>query len=240
MSSFSNVLWVSTCQSLKRFDLPLLYYFAQYVDVNVWEFQQNLDEASYLQAPVELLYDYLKFHDTPVHLIGHGINGVVGLMLAREYPQYVRSLTLIAVDFEPGNTWHAYYYRRRQLFDASFEEVLFYTVLSLFGSQLPYTLHQLANFLYTALEETPSTHSILNIMQLPPGGADVPLMICGSRNDVVVPEPKLREWLTCYKQGDSFLEYSSGNHFFHYFYAQEIGREILNFWENHHPEMFKK
>lgn len=109
MSDFFDVLWLTTSPSLKYFDRPLIRYIAEHINIAQWEYIQSLDEGSTIDKAVELLYVYLKQRDSPIHLIGHGISGVVGLIFARRYPQLAKSLTLLAVGAKPAMTWHSHY-----------------------------------------------------------------------------------------------------------------------------------
>jgi len=75
ISSQDSLLWVSASPSLKYFDLPLLKILNEKYAVARWEYQQSSDEASSLVEAVNLLVDYLKQSDRPIHLAGHGISG---------------------------------------------------------------------------------------------------------------------------------------------------------------------
>jgi pimeloyl-ACP methyl ester carboxylesterase len=239
MSNSFDVLWLSTSPSLRSFDVPLISYLSSYVKMAFWEYNQTLDEASCIETAIALLYEFLKTRTEPVHLIGHGISGVVALMFARQYPNRVHTLTLLGVGCQPAATWHTYYYTRRQLLDASRQEVMTHTIRVLFGNRLPDTTHQLVIALNIDLDRSPSTHSLLNTMTLPKGGVHSPLMICGSKNDAIVTETDLDEWITWLKPGDLIWKCPAGYHFFHYFHHKQTGQEIIRFWQSHYPNITK-
>jgi pimeloyl-ACP methyl ester carboxylesterase len=231
MSDKFDVLWLSASPSLKHFDIPLLQYLSKYKKVAQWKYSQTKDEAGSLDEAVMLVYECLKHCDAPVHLIGHGISGAIALIFARRYPKRVRSLTLLAVATQPAMTWHTHYYVQRQLYTISQERVLATQVCNLFGSQRPYSLIRLVNALSRDLEESPSLHSLFQLTNLPRGGVSMPLMVCGSNTDSVVPPPALHEWQNWFKSEDKLWECPDGYHFFHYFYPQLLGEEILSFWQ---------
>ncbi|NJL09423.1 MAG: hypothetical protein HC908_01960 [Calothrix sp. SM1_7_51] len=124
MFDLFDVLWLSTSPSLKHFDKPLINYLSEQTNIAQWEYIQSLDEGSSIYKAVALLYDYLQHQKEPVHLVGHGISGVVGLVFAQRYPYLVASLTLLAVGAKPAVTWHSHYYMQRQILPASREQVL--------------------------------------------------------------------------------------------------------------------
>lgn len=240
MSYSFDVLWLSASPSLKYFDQPLLRNLSKYLNVARWEYRQTKDEASSIDKAVALLSDCLKSCDRPVHLVGHGISGIVGLMFARQYPQQVQSLTLLAVAAQPATTWHTHYYIQRQLLPITREQVLVNTVRSLFGNKHDYSTKKLAAALERDLEESPSVHSLFRLADLPKGDVSVPLMVCGSQTDPVVHPPVLHEWLTWLKPEDKIWECPAGYHFFHHFYPQLVGKQILHFWQLHHPQLLSK
>jgi pimeloyl-ACP methyl ester carboxylesterase len=233
MSDLLDVVWLNTSSALKRFDQPLLQYLSRYRNIAQWEYQQTRDEGSSVDEAVLLLGDFLDFCPDPVHLAGHGISGAIALSYARRYPQKVRSLTLLAVASQPANTWHAHYYLQRQMFSISREQVLANTVRSLFGKQPAHTTKRLITVLDKDLEQSPSPHSLFKLMYLPKGGVSMPMMVCGSKTDSVVNPPALHDWRNWFKPEDRLWEFPQGYHFFHYFHPQQVGEQILKFWEDH-------
>jgi pimeloyl-ACP methyl ester carboxylesterase len=240
MPNSFDVLWLSASPSLKRFNKPVLRYLSQHIKIAVWEYNQTEDEASSIDQAVTLLYEYLSSCEHPLHLVGHGISGVLGLMFARKYPKYVSSLTLLGVAAQPAETWHAHYYVQRLLLATSREQVLANNVRSLFGNQPISTVKELVKALDKDLEKSPCMHSLCRIVNLPRGGVSMPLMVCGSTSDPIVAPPALHEWTAYLKKEDTIWECPTGNHFFHYFNSQEVGNQILNFWQYHQPKLLKE
>ena len=232
MSNSFDVLWLNVSPSLKCFDQPLLRYLAGQVNIARWEYYQTLDEPSSLKKAVTLLSDYLKERDRPVHLIGHGMGGVLGLIYARRYPKRVQSLALLAVASQPAATWQAHYYVQRQLLPCSRQRILAQTVRSLFGSQLPYPAKDLVRALARDLEASPSPHSLFKLVNLLTGGVSMPLMVCGCKTDPVVDPISLAGWLPWLKQEDYLWECPEGRHFFHFFHPQQVAEQILDFWQS--------
>lgn len=115
VSSSPDILWLNTSPSLQCFDRPLLRYLCRQGLVGKWEYRQSQDEPCSLDIALVLLHDYLKSQNQPVHLIGHSTAGLLGLLYARQHPERVRSLTLLAVGANPAVDWQAHYYIQRQL-----------------------------------------------------------------------------------------------------------------------------
>lgn len=233
-----RVVWLNASPSLKLFDRPIIDQLSQSVEVERWQYRHSLDQGSSIDLAVEQLRDYLKGNS--VHLIGHGLSGIVGLQFARQYPNQARSMTLLGVSSKPATTWQAHYYVQRQLLPCSQTQLLVQTIRNIFGKQLSAMLpfesrfgliDRLVSMFERDLEEAPALHSLFEVKSLPQGGVDVPLLICGSKTDPVVNLPALRDWQRWLKAIDQLWICESGSHFFHYFYAQPVAQEILNFWQ---------
>ncbi|MBD2253867.1 alpha/beta fold hydrolase [Nostoc parmelioides] len=234
MSNDIDIVWVSSSHVLQRFDKPLLQYLSQSVTVAQWEYIADQDEGSSIDEAVESLDEYLSQCSDPVNLAGHGAGGAIALTYARRYPEKVRSLILLAVAPQPANTWHAHYYLQRQLFTISREQILAISVRNLFGEQPHNTTKKLMAVLVRDLEQFPLSHSLFKLVHLPPGGVDIPMMVCGSKNDPVVNLSALQDWLNWSKPEDHLWECPKGYHFFHYFYPQTVGAQMLSFWQQYH------
>ena len=232
MSSAPDILWLSCSPSLKRFDQPLLQLLAKPITVAQWVYSQTLDEASSLSTAIALLHDYLKHRRQPIHLIGHGMGGVIGLLYARQHPERVRSLTLLAVAAQPAATWHAHYYVQRQLLPCGRQQILAQTVRSLFGNPLPYSVKDLAIALAKDLETSPTPHSLLQLGSLPKGGVAMPMLICGSQNDPIADPGAIEDWHCFLKSSDRIRQCDQGHHFFHYFHADRVAAEVLSFYQS--------
>jgi pimeloyl-ACP methyl ester carboxylesterase len=235
MSLSPNVLWLSASPSLQCFDRPLLNFLFGQVDIVHWQYFQEKDEGSSLDMAVELLHEYLTLSCNSVHLVGHGISGVIGLLYARRYPEQVRSLTLLAVAAQPALTWHTHYYVQRHLSHCSRYQLLATQVKRLFGARSPYPAKDLVRALARDLEEAPCLHSLFKLVDLPKGGVLVPLMVCSSKDDPVVHSSTLNEWQNWTKPEDIFWECPSGHHFFHYYHPRQVGENMLQFWQKNSP-----
>ncbi|UKP00186.1 alpha/beta fold hydrolase [Nostoc sp. UHCC 0870] len=240
MSDDIDVLWISSSSVLQRFDKPLLQYISQYVNVAQWEYRHGKDEGGSIDEAVGLLEEYLSQYSQPVHLAGHGAGGAIALTLARWYPEKVRSLSLLAVASQPANTWHVHYYLQRQAFSMSREQVLASSVRHLFGEQPHNTTKKLMAVLDRDLEQSPLLHSLFKLTKLPKGGVSMPMMVCGSKNDPIVNSQVLKDWLKGFKAEDNLWECPKGHHFFHYFYPQQVGEELLSFWQPYHLKSIPK
>ena len=96
-SSVTAPVWINANPSFKYFDGRIIRYLCQQVPIAYWEYHQELDEASSLDVALTLLHDYLKSKSQPIDLVGHGTGGLLGLLYSRQYPQRVKSLTLLGV-----------------------------------------------------------------------------------------------------------------------------------------------
>jgi pimeloyl-ACP methyl ester carboxylesterase len=240
--SYSNApVWINANPSFKRFDGRIIRYLSRHLPLAYWEYSQTQDEACSLQIAMTLLHDYLKSLSEPVSLIGHGTGGLVGLLYARKYPHKVKSLTLLGVGANPAIDWQAHYYALRKLLSCSQEFILARMVQILFGYQQNRVHTQdLIAILGQDLITSPSPHSLFQHYQIEPGGVSMPLMICGSDNDSVVDSLALHKWLDYLKPGDEIWTHPNGHHFFHYFFPEAVGKQILEFWQQFDRQLNNK
>lgn len=230
MSKLPDVLWLNTSPSLQCFDQPLLRYLSTQVSIARWEYYQSQDEASSLNVAGQLLHEYLQSHAQPVHLIGHSTGGLLGLLYARQYPDKVKSLTLLAVGVDAAVDWQAHYYIHRQFL--SRQKILNAMVYNLFGYHDESTVKGLMNILERDLNCSLSPHSLFQKLSIPPGKVSVPLIVCGSSDDIVVEPDTLQGWQPWLKESDRLWACPEGKHFFHFFQPQLVGEQILNFWQS--------
>ena len=130
-----DVVWVSGSPSLRCLSTPLIEKLLKYTNISGWEYVQLLDDSACIDTAVQLLHSYLKTKNNPVNLVGHGVGGTIALMLARQYPQFVNSLTLLSVAAQPAKTWHVNYYQQRQIYTLSQKEALLGTLNHIFRDQ---------------------------------------------------------------------------------------------------------
>ena len=232
MSKLFNALWVNTSKSLQRFDQPLQQYLRRHTAIAQWQYSQTQDEPSSLDEAVRLLHDYLQSCDEPKHLAGHGTGGLVALLCAHRYPERVKSLTLLSVSPQLGLDWIAHYYFHLQLLTCNRQQVFMHVVRDLFGDQRPSIAKALAKRLQQDLDHSPSPNSLLSTIELPQGGVPVPMMVCGSRDDLVIDSHELQAWYPWLKDCDRLWQCLNGRHFFHYFHPQIVGDQILDFWNS--------
>ncbi len=232
MSLMPDALWLNVSPALRGFDRPLLKLLAQSYQVAEWQYSQSLDEPLCLDTAITLLHDYLKHGDRPVHLLGHGTSGLVGLLYARRFPHRVRSLTLLSVGVYPAVDWQAHYYAQLQLLQCPREFILTQMVYSLIGYQSRPIAREFVQRLKHDLDTSLSPHSLYHRLHVSPGGVDVPLLVCASDNDIVV-DPHQREGWSChFKEGDRLWSYPDGRYFFHYFHPHATRQAIVSFWQS--------
>ena len=103
---------------------------------------------------------------------------------------------------------------------------------NLFCYQDKYATQDLVKILEQDLDNSVSPHSLFQRVSVPPGGVPMPLMICGSKDDIFVNSNELLGWQAWLKEGDRLWSCPQGLHFFHYFHPQQVGRIILKFWRS--------
>ena len=233
----NKVIWVSASPSLKCFHRRLLNNLSKVAEIEFWEYYQTLDEGSSIDAGVDLLREYLSNSDRSVHLIGHGIGGVIALSYARKYPAKVSSLTLLSVAVQPAIDWHSYYYARLRSLPSSRECILKSIASNLFPSTCASHIHGLVERLERDLVEAPSNHSLFRLDILAEGGVEMPLMVCGSQDDPVITSPALYGWNSYLKSVDTTWRSTTGSHFFHHFHSDLTGYQIQQFWQKLEPEL---
>lgn len=231
MSQFVNALWLNVNPPFQGFDRPLLKHLAQQAVIAQWEHTQTLDEPLSLDTALVLLHDYLKHRDRPIHLLGHSTGGLLGLLYARQYPERVRSLTLLSVGVNPAVDWQAHYYAQRRLLPCSQYRLLRQMVYGLLGSPPKDRIESLIALLEQDLYQSLSPHTLARTTSLLPISVEVPLLVCGSVDDVVIDPNQLRSWQSHFQHSASRLWVcSGGRYFFHYFYPQQVGDQITQFW----------
>jgi len=233
MTKLPNVLWLNVSPSFKCFDRPLLHHLAQQETIAQWEYCQTPDEPSSFEVALTLLHDYVKCCDHPLHLVGHGTSGLLGLLYAQRYPERVRSLTLFSVGVQPAIDWKTHYYNHRRLLPCSRQKILQRMVCDLFGCTPLPQAKSLIKLLEQDLDQSLSLHHLFRQVDLPPIQVNVPLLVCGSVDDVILDPNHLRNWQSHFSQSTSRLWICpGGRYFFHYFYPQQVGEEMLSFWRS--------
>jgi pimeloyl-ACP methyl ester carboxylesterase len=230
--STPQVLWLNTSPSLQRFDQPLLRYISKSITTSRWEYHQTQDEPCCFNAALTLLHDYLKDCDYPVHLAGHGTGGLLGLLYARKYPEYVSSLSLLSVGVHPAVDWQAHYYVHRQLLTCSRDAILTQMATHLFGQQKQFAMGKLRRLLKQDLDHALSPHTLFRRVSIPTGNVAVPLMVCGGEDDIVIDPNHLQGWRDHFKSGDRLWVCPDSGYFFHCFQPEAVGQQLLEFWDS--------
>lgn len=69
-------------------------------------------------------------------------------------------------------------------------------------------------------------------LSVPTCPVPVPVMVCGSIDDIIVEPDALQGWQPYLIEGDRLWSCPWGRHFFHFFQPQLVGEQILNFWQS--------
>ncbi|MFM7601306.1 MAG: alpha/beta fold hydrolase [Pseudanabaena sp.] len=232
-STTPQVIGLCTSQSLRRFDLQLLRSLSRQYAIAQWEYCQNPDEPIDLNLAITSLHEYIQTCDDKVHLVGHGIAGLVGWLYAKQYPEQVRSLTLLSVGVNLATSWHSHYYEQRQLISCSRETMLMRTAFYLFGYRDQEMLHWLANLLKQDLDNSLIPHSLYAPTYIAPTPISVPMLVCGALDDYVTGgENAYQKWRSYLKDSDQLWLSEQGKHFFHYSQWQSVSKQIRSFWNS--------
>ncbi|MEM9818684.1 MAG: alpha/beta hydrolase [Cyanobacteria bacterium P01_D01_bin.6] len=224
-------LWLSANPGLKQFDWPLLKRLNHQVEVHSWDYSQSPDEPCDLVGAIALLHDYMQGLSRPIHLLGHSLSGILALMYARQYPEYVQSLTLLSVGAEPQVSWHSHYYVLRNLLHCDRTIVLRQMVRLLFGACPPIQATHLVKILGHVLDKELAPHSLTSHEGLVAGGVRVPLLVCHGEQDVILDPNSQIQWNPFLKPGDHRWQCPEGRHFFHHEYPKLTSQKILDFWQ---------
>lgn len=239
MNNAPHMLWLSVSQFLKCFDQRLLARLVKVGPVRRWEYLHTADEPCCIDAMIAALHDHIESRvaleqrsgcpDSKVHLLGHGVSGILALLYARRYPEYIASLTLLSVCETPATNWQAHYYARRLQLPCSREIILAHLVQMLMGSQPLRVTKALSKLLAQDLDGSLTLHSLAHHVHVRSGAVEVPLLICNGQGDPIVgrQQQAWRKWL---KAEDELWLCPDGRYFFHFHYAEKtaqiIGRHI--------------
>lgn len=228
-----DALWLNVSPALQGFDRPLLKYLSQHSAIALWQYSQTWDEPNSLEVALELLHDHLKDCSRPIHLLGHSTAGLLGLLYAQRYPEYVQSLTLLAVGVHPAVDWQMHYYAQRRLLPCDQQTILQQMVYGLLGCPPKDTAETVVRLLEQDLYQSLSPHHLLRSVNLSPIPVTVPLLVCGSVDDIVIDPNQLRAWQEHFNPAISRLWVCpGGRYFFHYFYPQQVSEQIVGFWNS--------
>ncbi len=236
----SDKLWLSVSPHLKCFDQRLLSQLVKRTIIQRWEYSQTLDEPCSIDAVVDALHDYLSQRDRQIHLIGHGVSGIVGLIYARRHPERVASLTLLSVGALPAVNWQAHYYALRQLLPCSREIILGQMTRLLFGQQSIGFTKALAQLLARDLDSNLTLHSLAHHTEVSSGGVAVPLLVCTGAIDSIVCTQKQMLWHDWMKPTDRLWICPEGNHFFHFYHFKAVAEVISEHWHAPHPNAARR
>lgn len=231
MVNSADALWLSVNPSLSQFDQRLCRQLNRQVQVECWSYHQTADEPCCLQVALGLLWEHMD-QQPPLHLIGHGLSGVLGLLYSRLRPERVASLTLLSVAADPAVDWPAHYYVLRQFLPCDREAILIQMGRLLFGyqgqAQAAAQAAQLARVLDTEL----ASHSLAQRSCFIQGGITPPLLACFGEQDAVVDLKSQEQWRPWLKPSDRLWRCPKGRHFFHHEQPQLVGQQILDFWQH--------
>ena len=226
-----QALWINVNPSLNQFDQRLCRLLSRQFDIQCWSYQQTADDPCCIETVLSLLDKFLCDQTEPIHIIGHGISGIIALLYTRRQPSRVKSLTLLSVGENPSLSWHSHYYSMRNCLPCNRQEVLHQMAKMLFGSQTRNKTEALIQRLIKSLDTELSPHSLAHFHDFFPGGVKVPLLVCNGACDTVVDPKAHRSWQYWLGSCDRLWRCYQGRHFFHYTHPHETQRIITDFWQ---------
>lgn len=224
-------LWLCVNPHLQCFDQSLCNQLNLQKNVSNWPYEQSLDDPCCIETALMSLHQHIQQYPQPLHLLGHGLSGAVGLLYTRMYPEKVKSLTLLSVGVNPSVGWHAHYYALRKFLPCSREIILLQMANMLLGPQCVIKAASLANLLKQVLDTELAPHSLAEYGGFSPGGVKPPLLVCHGDYDAIVDSRAHHEWHKYLKPGDRLWSCPQGRHFFHYDYPEYCSQAILDFWK---------
>jgi pimeloyl-ACP methyl ester carboxylesterase len=240
MTCDSQYLWISTNPSLQCFHRRILGILGQEFSLKYWEYSQTPDEPGSLEVAMNLLHDFIQTSTKPIHLVGHGLGGVLALNYARRYPKQVASVVLISVAAQPSITWQTYYYQQLLTLPYPRQSVLQSVAAKISEINCLRYVQHLADRLDRDLLEAPSNTSLFQQNDfVSQGSISQPLLVCGAVDDPVLMGNIFSDWSHFLKPGDRIWHQNCGGHFFHYQYADQVGIKVQNFWRQLTPCMLQ-
>lgn len=224
-------LWLCVNPHLSSLDQRLCEQLNHQVTVESWMYQQSADTPCCMEAALASLHAHIQHYSEPVHLLGHGLSGALGLLYARLFAGRICSLTLFSVGANPAVSWQAHYYALRKFLPCSRETILMQMARMLVGPQDVTKAVGFAALLKQVLDTELAPDSLADHSGFSPGGIEPPLLICHGSYDAIVDPKAHQDWRQWIKPGDRLWSCPQGRHFFHYDHPECCSRVILEFWQ---------
>lgn len=195
-----------------------------------------LDDRSGLCGDLESVFAQLQADLGPggdsIHLIGHGMGGILAWRVARRLPGRVRSVTMLGVGPIPAINWQTYWMMMRHRSLCSGGQVMAHLVRLLVGPQrLPQArdwMRLLEQELATSLPPIAFLHSTPLAQDHP---LSMPVLIGGGAEDLLVSSAQMGRWRAYLKPQDRAWICPGGPHFFHITAPQRVSDQVVRFWQ---------
>ena len=225
-----DIFWVDLQPTLNCFNKRVSQRLSRDREVRRWSFQLDPDEFCMESRVHSLLKSTLKQINTPPHLIGHGLSGIVTCQFAMLNPELAASITLLSVDTLSVNQWSSRYLGMRQQLRYSRDQILEHISSLMFDTKSPQVKAAVPRLLQTCLDNELIQGSIVNVDH--PGSLSspqVPTLVINGHDDFVVDRQAQQRWEKKLKPGDCYHSLQGGRHFFQFSHAELTATLIRSF-----------
>ena len=243
-----EVLWVDLQPTLYCLNKRVSQRLSRDIGVKRWSFQLDPDEFCMESTVHSMLKTTLESMAEPIHLIGHGLSGIISCEFAHNHPELVESVTLLSVDTLSINQWSSHYLGMRRQLACSREQILKHLSTLLFEVKSSQVKAAFPRLLQACLDNELIQGSIVNLDH--PGSLSspqVPTLVINGHDDFVVDRMAQQRWEEQLKPGDCYHSLQGGRHFFQFSHAELTATLIRSFldmvpgssaMESLHPSQF--
>ena len=211
----SKILWIDLQPSLYCLFKRTAQRLSENFEVKRWAFEHDLDESCDVDIIHSLLRKTIKSTSNSVHLVGHGLSGIVAHLYAQRYPKNISSVSLLSVDINSTNQWTSHYQSIRSQLPCSRFQILSHLSRLLVDSNKDHIQTIMARLLAKCLDNDfvhgsiLKNHTINNL-----GKINTPILIINGEKDFVVDKQCYERWQHHLKPGDCYQQIMNGRHFF--------------------------
>ena len=225
-----DIFWIDLQPTLHCLNKRVSQRLSRDRGVRRWSFQLDPDEFCMESTVHSMLKSTLKEMDTPSHLIGHGLSGIITCQFAMQNPELAASVTLLSVDTWSAHQWTTHYLGLRQQLGCSRNQILEHLSSLMFHLKSPQVKAAFPRLLQACLDNELIQGSIVNVDH--PGSLSppqVPTLVINGHDDFVVDRQAQQRWKQQLKPGDCYHSLPGGRHFFQFSHAELTATLIRSF-----------